>query len=127
MKICVAEDDFLIRMVLEEYLTDLGHAVITAEDGQAALDLLRVAPFDVLVTDISMPRMTGVQLLDVVGVEFPHLFCIVASGLGNHVVMQELARVKARILGMAPKPATFAHLGRLLAEAERHLALDPAA
>jgi CheY-like chemotaxis protein len=126
MKVLVAEDDFLVRMVLEEYLCDLGHDVLAVEDGQAALDMLRAGPFDLLLTDLNMPKMDGFELLHAVGAEFPTLACIVASGLAHDTVKQELARVRARVLGFAPKPAAFVYLGRLLAEAEAKLAGDAA-
>lgn len=119
LRILLAEDEILLRLVFQDFLTDLGHEVIAVVDGQEALDMLRVAPFDVLVTDIHMPRMTGVELLRVVGAEFPDLPCIVASAFARSAMQQDLARTRARILGFAEKPFTFDALERLLARVER--------
>ena len=63
LRILVAEDESLAAMVLDEALTDAGHAVLLAEDGEAALQLASSNAFDVLVTDLAMPRMTGWELI----------------------------------------------------------------
>jgi CheY-like chemotaxis protein len=48
----------LMRFVLEQS----GHTVVTASDGQQALDKLDVMPFDLIVTDLAMPHMDGLTL-----------------------------------------------------------------
>ncbi|MBI2767683.1 MAG: adenylate/guanylate cyclase domain-containing response regulator [Chloroflexi bacterium] len=51
-------------MMLTLGLEEQGHEVVQAEDGQAALDLLEQEPFDLVITDIEMPRLDGHALLD---------------------------------------------------------------
>jgi CheY-like chemotaxis protein len=63
LRILVAEDEPLAAMVLEEALTDFGHTVLLAADGEEALQLAESNPFDVLVTDLAMPRLTGWELI----------------------------------------------------------------
>ena len=45
-------------------MRDSGHEVLIAEDGQEGLDLLRQHPADLVVTDLAMPNMTGLELYD---------------------------------------------------------------
>ena len=66
LNILVADDEPEIRELLGEYLTARGHSVRTAADGRAALALLDEAPADVLLTDIRMPLMEGVDLVQAI-------------------------------------------------------------
>jgi DNA-binding NtrC family response regulator len=62
-KILVAEDEANLRLVIQKELQRMGHDVRVATDGEAALKLLEESNVDVLLTDISMPRMDGMELL----------------------------------------------------------------
>jgi len=62
-RILVVDDDDSARSGLEKLLTADGYRVDTAEDGVAALEKVAEAPPDVVVTDLNMPRMDGMQLL----------------------------------------------------------------
>ncbi|MEJ7713222.1 MAG: response regulator [Pyrinomonadaceae bacterium] len=62
-KILVAEDDLNLRMVTQRELERLGHDVQTAANGEDALRLLEDGAVDVLLCDIQMPRMDGMDLL----------------------------------------------------------------
>ncbi len=56
--VLVVEDQYLIRLMLVEGLTDAGFAVIEAQDGETALGLLKGTEVDLLITDIQMPGCT---------------------------------------------------------------------
>ena len=60
--LCV-DDDPGIRGLLQEIITSLGHSSITAADGIDALEKLEDGHFDIVITDISMPRMDGIELI----------------------------------------------------------------
>jgi DNA-binding response OmpR family regulator len=61
--ILVVEDNADVREMLLLYLTDEGFPVITAEDGQQALSLIERSPPDLIITDIHMPNLNGVELI----------------------------------------------------------------
>jgi CheY-like chemotaxis protein len=61
-KVLVAEDDNDIRFALDLLLSMEGYSVITAEDGEAAFRLAKNENPDLIITDISMPKLTGVEL-----------------------------------------------------------------
>jgi CheY-like chemotaxis protein len=61
--ILLVDDDLELREALRELFLSQGFAVTTAEDGLAALALLRTAKFDLLISDLHMPRMNGADLL----------------------------------------------------------------
>jgi two-component system, cell cycle response regulator CpdR len=61
-RILLAEDDDSMRGFLERALSRAGHQVIAFANGQEALDRLMEEPFTLLLTDIVMPRMDGIEL-----------------------------------------------------------------
>ena len=61
--ILIAEDDASIRRVCMMWLAREGHAVIEAADGQAAMEILQAHDVDLLVSDVEMPRLTGIELV----------------------------------------------------------------
>lgn len=79
-RILVAEDEPLAAMVVEEILLDQGHEVLLAADGAAAYALAQQEPFDVLVTDLAMPRMPGWELIPLLRAQRPHLPVVVMTG-----------------------------------------------
>ena len=77
-KVLVAEDDDDIRFALDLLLSMEGYEVITAEDGEQALRLAKNMNPDLIITDISMPKMTGVELTRLIRQD---------SGLANKKVL----------------------------------------
>jgi class 3 adenylate cyclase len=63
-RILVAEDNEPVRDLLCEYLRSQGHDVVPARDGAAAMELLEAANFDLVMTDIEMPRANGFELIE---------------------------------------------------------------
>jgi two-component system response regulator PilR (NtrC family) len=62
-RILVVDDDKGIQDVLEIMLTRAGYQVATADDGASALEFIRKKKFDLVITDLKMPRMDGIDLL----------------------------------------------------------------
>jgi CheY-like chemotaxis protein/class 3 adenylate cyclase len=63
-KMLVVDDDALSRVLLATSLEEEGYTVETAEDGQQALEMLCIQPFDVVLLDLLMPEMDGFQVLE---------------------------------------------------------------
>lgn len=61
-RILIAEDDQTFRGLLTAILDDEGHEVIPAADGAAALTLLKQSSFDLVLSDLKMPKMGGIEL-----------------------------------------------------------------
>ena len=61
--ILVVDDSRSIRDLIEAILNDSGHAVVTAEDGNQAMDLARNHEVDLVLTDQNMPGMSGTSLV----------------------------------------------------------------
>jgi len=80
LKVLAVDDDRLVLFNTTAMLEDLGHSVMEAGSGEEALQLLRQHRFDLVVTDQSMPRMTGIQLIEAIRSDWPGLPVILATG-----------------------------------------------
>ena len=81
--ILLVDDEQDIRDVLEMALTDAGYAVVTAENGQQALDLFLKHRPPIVITDIKMPVLDGIQLLRRIKRESPDTEVVMITGHGD--------------------------------------------
>ncbi|HNX24354.1 MAG TPA: response regulator [Spirochaetota bacterium] len=82
--ILVVDDDILVRKVLKKYISNLGYYVDTAEDGRGALDMLGSFSYDLVLTDLQMPRLGGIELLKKMFLDYPDIPKIVLTGQGTN-------------------------------------------
>ncbi|HEX6532851.1 MAG TPA: response regulator, partial [Nitrospira sp.] len=83
IRILVADDDADIRMSLSERLHWLGHEVVTAADGQAALAAVEAHALDLAFLDVSMPRLNGLEALKLIRKRWPNLPVVVVTAYGT--------------------------------------------
>jgi CheY-like chemotaxis protein len=81
LRILLVEDEALIRLGTADTLGDLGHRVLEAEDAAQALNVLESQPVDLMITDIRLPGMSGVELAATARRRRPELRVVFASGL----------------------------------------------
>lgn len=82
-RILVVDDERVIREILAEFLTLEGFSVHTVEDGEKALTELRLRPYDLLITDLKMPRLSGLQLLEKIEAERLGVLTVLMTGFGT--------------------------------------------
>jgi len=83
IRILVADDDPDISMSLSERLRWLGHEVVTAADGQAALAAVEAHALDLAFLDVSMPRLNGIEALKLIRKRWPNLPIVVVTAYGT--------------------------------------------
>lgn len=66
MKILIAEDDALTKKSLTYFLEAKNYEVINAENGEAALQNLKTDVFDLIITDLNMPKIGGMELIHLI-------------------------------------------------------------
>ena len=81
--VLVVDDEDGIRAFLTDALTEAGHRVAQAPDGEAALTLLAASSFDVVLTDLKMPRVDGSALLRQIRQDYPETEVIVLTAHGS--------------------------------------------
>jgi response regulator RpfG family c-di-GMP phosphodiesterase len=82
-RILVVDDEEVIRDILADFLSMEGFDVRTAADGNAALRELTRGHCDIVLSDLKMPNMGGIELLDVIAREWPQLVTIIMTGFGT--------------------------------------------
>lgn len=107
--IMIVEDDRHISRVVSLWLTRHGHVVRSAEDGVAALEMIRRDPPDMLITDVNLPRMDGLELLDIVRREglIRSKAVVLTSRCDQQEIETRLANLEAVV---HPKPFSPLHL-----------------
>jgi signal transduction histidine kinase len=81
--ILLVDDEEDIREVLAIALSDMGYAVLEAENGKIALELFREKKPMIVLTDIKMPGMDGIEILKKIKIENPHTQVIMITGHGD--------------------------------------------
>jgi putative two-component system response regulator len=83
MHILVVDDELQIREALADTLSKNGYRISTAANGLEALGLLKERKFHLLMTDISMPNMSGIELLDIASKIHPDMPIVLITGFGD--------------------------------------------
>ena len=78
--ILLIDDDEDIRFILETFLTGAGHTIDSAESGKAGLRLAGQNHYDLVITDIIMPEMDGLEFLAAIRQQSPDIGIIVITG-----------------------------------------------
>ncbi|GAB4539940.1 MAG: sigma-54 dependent transcriptional regulator [Thermodesulfovibrionia bacterium] len=81
--ILVVDDEKHMREVLEIFLKNEGYDVVTAKDGSAAIDAIQKEIFDLVITDLKMPRMGGLELLKAIKEVSPHTVVVIITAYGT--------------------------------------------
>jgi response regulator RpfG family c-di-GMP phosphodiesterase len=82
-RVLIVDDEKFIRDILADFLGMEGYHVRTAEDGAAALSELNHAHYDLVISDLKMPRMGGIELLEAIGTAAPNALTVIMTGFGT--------------------------------------------
>jgi CheY-like chemotaxis protein/two-component sensor histidine kinase len=118
LRILCIDDEALLRQALKKALEGQGHTVELADGGESGLETFRAArqrgePFDVVITDLGMPRVDGRQVARTVKEEAPDTPVILLTGWGMRLSAEN--DIPAAVDLMLSKPPTIGDLNRALA------------
>jgi response regulator RpfG family c-di-GMP phosphodiesterase len=82
-RVLIVDDEKFIRDILADFLGMEGYVVRTAADGEAALQELAAAPYDLILSDLKMPRMGGLELIEHVALRAPKAITVIMTGFGT--------------------------------------------
>ena len=95
-KILIAEDDFFIRDIYNKVFTGAGYQVFVAVDGQDAVQKIQGQMYDLIILDIMMPKMTGLDVLRQLRSMTPpakDTSVFILSNLGQQNVIEEAFQI----------------------------------
>ena len=130
MRILLLDDDAFMLELLADMIAELGdHMVLRETDGRRALIELRLRPPDLVVCDLSMPVMDGIDFLRLAAAQ-QYLGCVVLLSGVDGAVLKTAARLAEAqgltILDACPKPLSTEALAVLLARAAARCAAPAA-
>jgi CheY-like chemotaxis protein len=117
-RILVIDDESMVRASIEAVLSGRGHAVSLAADGREGLDRLKTGDFDLIITDLIMPEMEGIETILAIRRQSPGLRILAISGGGRRQI--------GDFLEMAEKLGANAVLRKPFSSAELLGAVDRA-
>lgn len=110
--ILVVDDEPSFRNIMKRVLAGDGHNVILAEDGFEGLRQLKINSFDIVLTDINMPKMDGWEFLKKIDTLYPELTTAVITGLSSSKrIPQDLSLSPKRIM---QKPISIKNIRKLI-------------
>ncbi len=113
--ILVIDDEENICEILDEFLSRAGHRVTTAYGGEEGLALLNSRHFDILITDLNMPGVSGLEIARHVRKISPDTYSIMLTGWGARV--EELSRDEQMVNHLLIKPISFSALAEVIERA----------
>jgi DNA-binding NtrC family response regulator len=120
-RVLVADDERAVRSALQVNLSKAGYDVTVVASAEEAVEALRAAAFDLLLTDVTMPGMSGMELLTHTRTHWPELRVVVMTGGGS--VRDAVDAMKAGASDYVVKPVEREPLLILLERALRDRAL----
>lgn len=118
LRLLLAEDNRINQFFLKDYFEAQGHAVDIAENGEIALEKLKARSYDLILMDIQMPRMDGLETTRIIRASGEPWSTIPIVALTAYALSHD--RDKALQAGMdayVPKPINFPELEREMAQA----------
>ena len=117
-KILVADDEPLIRRLLQGILEKEGYEISLAEDGVAALEQIKKESFEMVITDIRMPGMGGIELLEMVNQISPCTLVVAITAHGS--IENAVEAMKKGAYDYLTKPITPHQIKLIIQRASRH-------
>ena len=111
-KILVVDDDQEVRMATRDFLTSKGHEVTLAADGVQALELLATVKPDVVLLDVAMPEMDGMETLRRIVAGYPNLPVIMVTANADIEITSKVLQLGAA--DYVPKPFDLDYLDQAI-------------
>src|SRR3982751_4918670 len=120
-RVLVVDDDESLRRVTQVQLEQAGYATTTAANGPEALALLQKAPPDLVITDLKMPAMSGLELLRKIRTDYPEVLVVMLTAFGT--VESAVEAMKAGAYDYITKPVHEDELELVVQRSLEHVQL----
>jgi two-component system NtrC family response regulator len=120
-RILVVDDDDNLRWVLKTQLEDMGYAVSTAENGEDAFVAIEKDPPALVLTDLKMPGLSGMELVDRIRSEYPEVPSVIITAFGT--IQSAVQAMRAGAYDYLTKPIDFEELALVVHRVLEHFRL----
>ena len=120
-RILVVDDDDNLRWVLQTQLEQMGYAVIAAADGPTALGLIDKEPPALVLTDLKMPGMSGMELLEQIRRDYPEIPVLIITAFGT--IQSAVQAMRSGAYDYLTKPIDYDELGIAVSRVLEHFRL----
>lgn len=119
VKVLVVDDDPDLLEIMRSDITEMGYDTISANHGKEAMEIVKATPIHIVLSDLNMPFLSGVQLLRELRRNSFYLPFIVLSSYGSRDEAVELLRLGA--YNFLSKPVNYETLQTTLADAAKYV------
>jgi CheY-like chemotaxis protein len=102
--VLIADDDDVYRETLRDIVEPEGYRAVLASSGEEAIDIIQDEAIDLALLDLQMPRMTGLETVEIVHQINALLPCILVTGNATQEVIRQAFQV--RVYSVIPKPVS---------------------
>ena len=103
-KVLVVDDESIVQVSCKRILVPKGYTVEVVNDGFEALTLLRESPFEIIITDLKMPNMDGIEFMDMLRHTSPEARILLVTGYATSDTREMAESMGARYLAKPFKP-----------------------
>jgi two-component system NtrC family response regulator len=120
-RILLVDDDDNLRWVMQTQLEQMGYAVVTAADGASALAAIDRDPPSLVLTDLKMPGMSGMELLERIRREYPEIPVLIITAFGT--IQSAVQAIRSGAYDYLTKPIDYDELGISVGRVLEHFRL----
>ena len=114
--VLVVDDEKVVRDIIYRYLTKKGYDVLTTRNGHEALLLGSRGSFDIIILDINMPGMNGLEVLHQLKTKYPEAVVIMLTGVADPESVIQSAAMGMGATAFLNKPCELTELQRVINE-----------
>jgi len=120
-RILVVDDDENLRWVLKTQLEEMGYSVSTVIDGEQALAVIEKDPPALILTDLKMPGLSGLELLDRIRPDYPEMPVVIITAFAT--IQNAVQAMRAGAYDYLTKPIDYDELGLVVSRVLEHFRL----
>lgn len=109
--ILLIEDDEVLQGILEDFLVESGYLVLKASDGLEGIEMIDKEAFDLIITDVVLPYVSGIGVIKMAKAKHPEVPIICVTGYGSS--SEKLAEEEKADMVFS-KPFEFKHLSEAI-------------
>lgn len=124
LRVLVVEDEPRLRDLMTASLPEMGFEPASARNGEDALRMMRNDPREIVILDLQLPLMSGMEVFEKIKAEWPATQVIVLTGFGNLATARRA--IQLEVVDFLTKPCHLSELEAALQRARRRYTATPA-